>query len=280
MNLVIGATGTVGRGVVAGLRAAGAPVRAFTRDPARAGFGPGVEVAQGDLGDPESVLAALDGAAAVFVATSPDALEQEAGVAAAVRKCGTPRVVQLSSVAANDPVMDAYGQLHAAAERAFAESGTELTVLRPAGFMSNTLQWRASIAAQGKVFQPYGSIPRALVDPADIAAVAVAALTGAGHGGRVYQVTGGAALTAPEVVAEVSAGLGRPLRFVEVDPEQARAAMEKAGMPAGLVAGLLASMADGSPGRGGRPLPTVREVLGREPRTFGQWFAEHRSAFE
>ncbi|WP_131738440.1 NAD(P)H-binding protein [Actinomadura roseirufa] len=279
MYLVFGSTGNVGRHVVSGLTAAGARVRAFTRDPARAGFAAPVETAAGDLKDPAAVSAALDGVTAVFMATSADALEHEAVVAEAVRERGVGRVVKLSSVAANAPVTDSYGRAHAAAEEAFAKSGAELTALRPAGFAANVLQWRRSIAGQGKVFQPYGDVARAVIDPADVAACAVACLLDGAHGGRAHQLTGPEALTAPQLTARLAAALGRPLEFVPVDPEQARKGMTQAGMPADLVDGLLASMAEPGPLRGGVPTPDVERILGRPPAPFETWLARNRDAF-
>jgi uncharacterized protein YbjT (DUF2867 family) len=279
MILVFGSTGTVGRHVVAALVAAGEKVRAFTRDPARARFGGAVDVAGGDLADRASVTAALAGVTGVFVATSPAALSHELTVASAVREIGIGRVVLLSSVAANPPPSGAYGQAHAAAEAAFAVSGAEWTALRPAGFMSNVLQWRSSIAAQSRVYQPYGHVPRAVVDPADVAAVAAACLTTPGHAGMTYQVTGPQALTAPEMTAIVAAALGRPLEFVDVEPEQARKAMAAAGVPPELADGLLVSMADDGPDRGGTPLPAVARILGRPPVTFGAWLDHHLAEF-
>ncbi|MGP4026358.1 NAD(P)H-binding protein [Actinomadura sp. 3N407] len=277
--LVLGSTGGVGRHVVAGLTAAGERVRAFTRDPARARFEGPVEVFGGDLKDSGAVLDALRDVDGVFMATSPDALEHELIVAEAVRERGIGRVVKLSSVAANPPVSDSYGRAHAASEEAFAESGAELTALRPAGFATNVLQWRRSIASQGKVFQPYGDVARAVIDPADVAACAVACLTGGGHGGRSYQLTGPEALTAPELTARLGTALGRRLEFVGVDPAQAREGMTRAGMPPDLVDGLLASMAEPGPLRGGVPQPDAERLLGRPPATFDTWLARHLDEF-
>ncbi|MEU8801171.1 NAD(P)H-binding protein [Spirillospora sp. NPDC048819] len=279
--LVLGSTGGVGRHVVAGLAAAGERVRAFTRDPGRARFGGSVEVFAGDLKDSGAVLEALQDVEAVFMATSPDALEHELTVADAVRERGIGRVVKLSSVAANPPVAgsDSYGRAHAASEEAFAKSGAELTALRPAGFATNVLQWRRSIASQGKVFQPYGDVARAIIDPADVAACAVACLTSGGHGGRSYQLTGPEALTAPELTARLGKALGRRLEFVAVEPAQAREGMTRAGMPPDLVDGLLASMAEPGPLRGGVPQPDAERLLGRPPATFETWLARHLDEF-
>ena len=65
--LVTGATGNVGRHVVAGLLRAGERVRAVSRRPERAALPAGVEVVRGDLGDPKSFVDAFDGVRAMFV---------------------------------------------------------------------------------------------------------------------------------------------------------------------------------------------------------------------
>jgi uncharacterized protein YbjT (DUF2867 family) len=65
--LVTGATGRVGRAVVAELLGAGVPVRALTRRPDAAALPAGVEVVAGDLTVPESLDGALQGTSAVFL---------------------------------------------------------------------------------------------------------------------------------------------------------------------------------------------------------------------
>jgi len=71
MILVVGATGQLGSLVVRTLREQGRPVRALVRSPDRAGpvSGIGAELVPGDLRDPASLAAALDGVEAV-VATA------------------------------------------------------------------------------------------------------------------------------------------------------------------------------------------------------------------
>ena len=67
MILVTGATGKVGRHLVAGLLAEGVPVRALTRNPESAGLPDGVEVTSWDPAQPETIALALAGVSATFV---------------------------------------------------------------------------------------------------------------------------------------------------------------------------------------------------------------------
>jgi uncharacterized protein YbjT (DUF2867 family) len=276
MIVVFGSTGTVGREVVADLVAAGERVRAFVRDPSRARFADGVEVVVGDLAAPETVLAALADADQVFMLSAgADALAHDTTVAAAVRSRGVRHVVKLSSVAAQPPVDNSYGEAHKLAEEAFRASGASWTFLRAAGFMSNVLQWTWSIHAEGRVYAPFGDIPRALIDPRDVAAVAATALMSAGHEGTVYTLTGPEALTTAEQVDRVSAALRRPLEYVEVAAAVTEQAMVGAGMAPSLVQGMLASLSDPDPARGGTPLRTVEQVTGRPAATFDRWLTEY-----
>ncbi|GHF65548.1 nucleotide-diphosphate-sugar epimerase [Streptomyces mashuensis] len=272
MIVVIGASGNVGREVVTRLLERGLRPRALTRNPQGAAFAPGVEVLGGDLDDPGTADRALDGADAAFVATAgPAAPAHDEALARAVARCGVPRVVRVSSVAALPPVTDAYGTAHAAAEEAYRATGTACTFLRPAAFMSNTLQWAWSVKADGTMHQPFGDLPQAVVDPADVAEVAVRTLTEPGHEGKAYTLTGPEPLTARDRAHRLAQALGRPLTFVDASEEEAHQAMVKAGLPDDYVTALLTALGDPTPARGAVPLPTVEELTGRPPRRFDTW---------
>ncbi|HEY4023223.1 MAG TPA: NAD(P)H-binding protein [Pseudonocardiaceae bacterium] len=281
MIVVFGATGNVGRHVVAGLVEAEARVRVFVRDPEKARFDPSVQVVKGDLDNAASIESALSGADGVFLLTAgPDALAHDLAVAGEIRRAGDLHLVKVSSVAANPPVLNSYGKAHAEAEFACRLGAPRWTMLRPAAFSSNTLQWSWTINSEGKVYQPFGKIPQAVVTPADVAAVAVRALLEpAKHAGHIYQVTGPAALTAQERAAILAAELGRPIEFVDAPPEVAKKAMVGMGLPEEYVSGMLAAQSDPEPTRGGIPLSTVRDVTGREPTSFVDWLRPHLAEF-
>jgi uncharacterized protein YbjT (DUF2867 family) len=71
--------------------------------------------------------------------------------------------------------------------------------------------WRDSIRSEGKVFSNYGDGKLPPVDPRDIAAVAVLALTTDGHEGKAYPVTGPETLSVGEQVAILSDILGKQI---------------------------------------------------------------------
>jgi uncharacterized protein YbjT (DUF2867 family) len=156
-------------------------------------------------------------------------------------------------------------------------SGVPFTILRPFGFMSNALRWRDQLKAGDVVREPFADVAVAMVDPYDLAAVAAAALVADGHEGRSYVVSGPEALRPADRVRILGAALGRDLRLEALSDEEARAQMT-AEMPVEYVDAFFDFYVDGSLDES-QVQPTVREVLGREPRTFAQWAAAHADAF-
>jgi len=280
MILVTGATGTVGRQLVNELVTAGADVRALSRTPERAGLPSGVEVVAGDLGRPETLPSALQGIERVFLLSGgPEGPEHDANLIAAGEQAGVRHVVTLSVLGAGHGADDPITRWHLAGERAVTASGMAWTILRPGAFMSNALMWAPSIKDQGVVYAPFAQAKTGAVDPADIAAVAARALTGAGQGGKTYPLTGPELLSAADQVEILGAALGRPLQVVDVPPERAKAAMVDSDMPAELADAVIASMAQAGTDHAMAVLPTVEQVTGRPARSFAEWADAHLEAF-
>ena len=273
MILVFGATGNVGGQVLSQLLAAGVPARAVTRDPVRATLPAGVEVVRGDLSDPSSLGAAFDGVSRAFVLADglPGALEM-------ARSAAVEHVVLLSSSSVTFEPPNEISRRHLDAEDAVRASGLGWTFLRPGNFMANSLGWAESVRAEGVVRAAYGSSVTAPVHERDIAAVAVAALTGGnGHVGQAYELTGPETLSVVDQVHILGTVLGEDIRFEELTPEQARAQFGPY-VPAPIVDALMAMWESNDPAHA-RALPTVAEVTGREPATYREWVAEHAVAF-
>src|SRR6185295_8159992 len=199
--LITGATGHVGRELLAQLMATGRSVRALTRRPEAIPAGPQLEVVRGDFEDPASLDAALAGvsavfsmsAQAIFAAATPT---HDAALASACRRAGVRRIVKLSALGGGgqDPQSPIVQWLRAA-EATVIESGAEWTLLRPGRFMTNTLAWAPMIRRGEAVSIPMAGRRAASIDPADVARVAALALCRPGHAGKIYEPSGPEALT-------------------------------------------------------------------------------------
>jgi uncharacterized protein YbjT (DUF2867 family) len=283
MILVVGATGTNGREVVARLAAAGRPVRALVRRPesAASALSPGVEAVAGDLDDPASLDAALAGVErALFVAAvDPRHARWFGHFLDAARRAGTRHVIKFSALgAAADAAAEILRQ-HGETDAMLAASGLAYTILRPNAFHQNLLWSAGTIKDHGAFYLPLRDARLSLVDVRDIADVAVAALTAPGHEGQTYEITGPESLSFADVAATLTAVLGRPIRYVDVPPEAARASMLQAGMPewnANAVTDLYAVFASGA---AARTTGTVARLLGRPPIPFERFARDHAAAF-
>lgn len=273
MIVVTGATGGVGAEVVRGLVESGHRVRALSRRPDELAVPDGVETARADLADAESLAAAFAGGTALFLYST---FGDPAIPVAAAKAAGIERIVLLSSAAVRDGADDPIARHHRAVEQAVESSGLAWTHLRPGGFASNA-RWLAPQVRDGVVRLAYPQVGTAPIDPADIAAVAVRALTEDGHAGRAYPLTGPEWLTQADEIRILAAALGVPLRVEQVDAE-AEIAVLTGSIPERFARGRLeiqAAMVD----RPSYVVDTVERVLGRPARTFADWAATHVTEF-
>ena len=280
MILITGATGTVGRPLTGVVNAAGAEVRAISRDPATARLPAGVEVVAGDPTRPETIARALSGATAVFI--NPAAVGTAAGdLLALARDRGVRRVVLLSALVVDDPAQrdNPLATYHRAIETAVTASGMEWVVLRPGMFAANTItEWAAQIRAGDIVHGAYGGATTAPLHEGDLAQVAGRALLDTGLTGRYIPMTGPESLTRAQLVTTIGRVIGRPLRYEQVPPERAAAAMAGHGVPEAMARTML-SMWAAAVGRPAMLSDGVPAVLGRPAHTFAEWVAEHTAAF-
>ncbi|WP_222854108.1 NmrA family NAD(P)-binding protein [Fodinicola acaciae] len=273
--LVTGATGNVGGEVVRAVAAAGGKPRALVRNENRPVF-QGAEVAVGDLNDPSSMAAALEGITGAFVLSG---YADMTGLLAAIRDAGAKRVVQLSGGSAGlDNLDNAVTAYMARSEQAVRASGVPYTILRPSAFMSNTFEWTSQLAESDTVRAAFPDVAAAVIDPADIAAVAAAALVGGGHEGQTYRLTGPGALLPADRARILGEVLGRDISFVGLTNEQAREEMTAA-MPVEYVNAFFNFYVEGALDES-PVLPTVSDILGRPPRTFRDWCTTHAAAFQ
>ncbi len=274
MILVTGATGNVGSELASALAGTGGPVRALTRTPS-ATLPPGVEPVAGDLNEPESLTDALAGVEGIFLLPG---YENMPDLLARARQSEVERVVLLSGgSAALADMSNVVSRYMTLSEQAVRESGLAWTFLRSGAFMSNALRWRPQLAAGDDVRDAFPDVRVAAIDPYDIAAVAAHALVADSQHGRIYDLTGPESLVPADQVAVLAKVLGRNLRFRGLTNAQARAEMSRT-MPVEYVDAFFNFYVDGTLDES-RVRATVREVTGREPRTFEQWARAHAHQF-
>jgi len=235
--LITGATGNVGGAVLNHLTATDVDLRMLTRTESKAQAlkDRGVEdVVVGDFLEPETLGPALEGVDTVFLLTpiDPQQVPQANNVIRAAKESGNePRIVRLSVHQASHTAPTRISRQHAQIEDELTSSGLPYTLLRPQSFMQNTLMVAPTVASEGKIYQPFKDGKLGMIDARDIGEVAAKVLAEEGHEGKVYTLTGPAAISFYDVAETLSEELGKEVNYIEISLEAAKAAMLNRGIP-------------------------------------------------
>ncbi len=218
--LVTGSTGTIGAQVLAHLQTRNADVRALTRSPEAAQLPAGVTAVRGDLADPESMRAALQGVSTLFLLTAnvADELTQTMLTLTVAREAGVKGIVYLSVFGG-----DAYADVpHFAGkytvERMIDALELPATVLRPAYFIQNDLRQKDALLKAGVYAAPIGGKGVSMVDIRDIGEAAAIELVRREQaatplGRETYALVGPESLTGQGIATIWSEALGREIRY-------------------------------------------------------------------
>lgn len=278
--LITGATGDVGSRVVELLIRGGARPRVFVRDAHKATsrFGDRVEVFVGDLADPRSISAALEGIDEFFLLNSgPQIPSRDEAAAKAAREANVKHLVKLSSLDVQQGL--AIGAWHERGEAAVRASGIPFTFVRPTGFMSNLLAWAPSIKAEGVVRSSTGDGRRAFIHSSDIAAVVVKALTTRAYLRESLPITGPEALSFAEVTARIGAAIGKPVKFQPISDEEAGQRYSRISGSAEETEAHVSLWRAIREGRLATVTNNVERILGHKPIGLDEWLTENAGAF-
>ena len=274
-TLVMGARGSVGRYVLDELIVRGVPVRASARRPEPGHFPDGVDVYAADLTDPASLVPAFDGVEQVFLYANHRGVRD---VVRAAGSAGVRRIVLMSSGSVIHPTSkgNPITEEHREVEEAFtAAPDLTVTPIRPLVLATNTLGWAYPIRASGAVplYQP--DALTAPIHERDVAAVAVAALTG--DDDTAGLLTGPARITQREQVAAIGAAIGRDLTVTALTRGDALARFSRF-MPAEEAAAVVRFLDDAAAGNS-PATDTVAQILGRPAIRFDVWATDHATDF-
>ncbi len=276
--LVLTATGTTGSYTVQALLAAGATVRAATRDPKSARLPEGAQAVAWSFDDPSTWGPALDGVDALYLAQPPfrpDEAELGVAIVAAAKAAGVKRIVKLSAAGVEN--IPASG--HRVIELAIEGSGLDWVHLRPSFFHENFIEFYGhGIQTDGVIYLPAGQGRTGFVAARDIGEVAAAALLG-DQTGEAWVLTGPESLDHDEVAARIGAAIGRPVRFVDIPPQSFADGLRAYGTSEQGVA-IMSSLYDAvRAGYTAGLSPDVERVLGRPATSVGDWAQEHAAAW-
>lgn len=264
--------------MLAQLPTTGIHVRALVRNPAAAVLPAHVEIMQGDLTVTESLDRCLDQVDTVFLVWTAPAAAVEPAIERIAKRAR--RIVLLSApLQAPHPMFQQPNPSRTRAElleRTIEASGLAWTFLQPGMFASNTLLWWAPQIRAGNVVRwPYLAAPTAPIDERDIAAVGVKALCEDGHAGKKYVLTGPESLTQFEQVSTLGQVLGRSLQIEDISPDEARNTVLAARGFNPVSANYLLEAWRAALGQSAYVTSTFEELMGRRPRTYLQWAADH-----
>lgn len=280
--LVTGA-GVTGGEVLRQLAASNLPARALVRNLDRAEpFGKiGVELVQGDFSQTESWKRALDGVVKVFAITlqEPDAEDCNAKFLDSAKTSGVEQIVQLSGTSVSPSSPAAFHRQMGRCDEAVKASDLGYTILQPNVFFQNMLHMAGLIREQGRFRSAVGDARISMIDVRDIAEVAVKVLTGDGHLGKLYVLTGPETLTYFDVARLLSEAVGKPIEYEVLDEDAAIKAMIGLGMPEPIARNRVEIHLSFSSGAFTPVTQHAQDLLGRSPRPFAEFARDHATAF-
>lgn len=284
--LITGATGTIGSEVLAQLAGEAVELRALTRSPGRVALPRNATAVAGDLGNLDSLRAALVGVSTLFLLAPavPDELNQTMLAVDAAREAKVKGLVYLS-VHRGEAFTDVpHFASKAVVERMIADAGPAATVLRPAYFMQNDLRQKDALLGGGFYAMPIGQRGVSMVDTRDIGRAAARELLRREQAemplpATAYALVGPEALGGNDLAALWSEVLQQPVRHGGDDLVALEQRLKSFG-PAWLARDLTLMMRryqqDGAVATPEELAQTV-EVLGRAPRAY-RAFAEEAAA--
>lgn len=269
---ITGASGQLGRLVADQLLTTVDPAELvlLTRDPAKlADYAErGADVRAADFSKPDELVEAFAGVERALLISTDAVGARVEGHLAAIDAAVKAGVRHMAYTSVSGPTADNPAGVvadHAATEEALRESGLAWTMLRNNLYADMQVDSVAQAAATGQLVTNFGDGGAAYVTRADCAAVAAGVLTGEGHEGKAYDVTGPHAYTAADLAELATEKSGKPVEVVQVDDEAYTAGLVSAGLP-DFIAPLLTSF--GTATRLGK-LATVTDVVeqvgGRKP---------------
>jgi NAD(P)H dehydrogenase (quinone) len=240
----------------------------------------GAEVRAGDFNKPDSLPAAFAGGRVLFLISTNgggDRVAQHSAAISAARRAGIKHIVYTSWINAVEGNPAVVTKDHRATEDVLRKSGVPYTILRNQRYSDGLVGEAALAISAGVLISNSGIGKWAPVARRDCAEAAAMVLTGSGHEGRTYDITGPDLISERDFASIVSGISGKPVRVADVDDAAYISMLQKAGVPE---AGATAAASFGLATRTNYmniKSETLQLLLGRKPQSVRELLVEHRS---
>jgi uncharacterized protein YbjT (DUF2867 family) len=255
-------------------------VRVFIRDNSKAQpfKDMGAEVIVGDLDQPETIGPAVDGVDKIYLLTwnGPTQAQQAENVIKAAKQDGNPHLVRHSMWGPENSRIIKQG---AQVDEAVKSSGLPWTLLRPTFFMQNTMMAAQSITSDGMIYWDMKDGKLGMIDVRDIVDTALSVLTGSGHEGKSYILTGPEPISFHDVAGIFSKVLGKDIKYVNVPGEAAMQSMIGMGVPEWIAKGYVELSEGFSENFANSATENVANITGHPARSFEQFVGDFVQVF-
>ncbi len=165
------------------------------------------------------------------------------------------------------------------AEELIKSSGLPWTMLKPTFYMQNIMMAAGTISSDGMIYWDMNEGKLGMIDVRDIAESEYSVITGEGHEGKSYILTGPAAISFNEIADTFAGKLDKEVKHMNVPGEASRQAMIDMGIPEWIAEGY-AELSEGfSRNFAGRITTNVEMLTGQPARSFGQFADDYLNLF-
>ena len=247
--LVTGATGELGGKAIELLleKTDASNIKALVRDAsaekAKALAAKGVELRVGNYDDTDSLISAFEGVDKLYFVSASEVgnrVNQHKNVIHAAKEAGVGHVVYTSFERKNETESSPIymiSESHLLTEKLLREGDMAYTILKHNLYMDFLPMFIGeNVLESGTIYLPAGDGKVASVLRDEMAEAGVAVLSGTGHEGKVYEITGNEAVSFGEIAEMISEIWGKKINYVSPDVNEFVETLKGAGVPDGAVA--------------------------------------------
>lgn len=276
MITITAATGQFGQSVVPLLLEHVKPseLNLVVRNPAKAEpfAEQGIRIQQADYADVGALVKGFQGTDKLLLisgfGTVPERIQQHRNAIDAAKQAGVKHIVYTSFIDADPASPSEIAVVHADTEAYLKASGVAWTILRNGVYADDVLRQAAQPLQTGVLASASSGAGTSFITRNDLARATVAVLSGQGHAGKTYTLTGPAAITQEQFAHLLSQVTGKPIRYVPISFEQLEAGLRQAGLPDMLVTLMVSMQKAAAQGRTALVTNDVATLTGQAPEPY------------